>query len=383
MRAWLLAPFAMAAAGALSSQIIVPGSLDRAAPLATIPAVPGGGAGTAALALAAARDIGEVNFVSLAPMAISLKPDLTASTYAVITSKAPLPAVSFYIVLKRMPGHSPCAGGVTTLTGGTAIDKNVSVYVPIEITGCAAGTTEGVLGIMGSSGARHERAIVLTRSESPLLRWCVLASLLAAVVLVVAVVVVMLGYGHKPGDPIGDTTWDLSASWVSNVTAFGAAFAFLAQLSVFPAKPSVGSRSEYMFLTAFALALTALAPVVQRAVGPAITGPAAPKHGMVGGFLLACAFTLWGAFLQAGTQLLVLHELSSSVTVSPTAIRAAFVLIVVGCAGLAIYGIRSMLLTIAQNGAKTDTPAGGASRNLFQTPSPQLADALSHTIPVL
>src|SRR5258708_2371573 len=102
-----------------------------------------------------------MNFVSLSPMSLALKPDLTASTYAIVTSKTNVPAVTFYLKLKRSADQIPCAGTVTTLTGGTAIGGGRDVYLPIEVTGCAVSRAEGVIGIMGSSGADHERPIVL------------------------------------------------------------------------------------------------------------------------------------------------------------------------------------------------------------------------------
>jgi hypothetical protein len=387
MKSWLIASLAVAA-GMLWSQPIHPGSLDRGV---TTAVVAPGTVLTAALAVASARDIGDVNFVSLSPMILAINPDFTASTYAIVTSKTNVPAVTFYLKLKRSADQIPCAGTVTTLTGGTAIGGGSEVYLPIEVTGCAVSKAEGVIGIMGSSGAVHERPIVLTRSESPSLQSAVLASLGLAVFLVVVAGWIMRIHGHKLGDPIGNASWDFSSSWASNVTAFAAAFSFITQLSVFPAKPSIGSRSEYVFLATFCLALAALAPAVQRAAGSTIVtatdGDAAAistqTHGLVGGFLLACMFTLWAAFLQMGTQLLVLKELSMAVSVSSTVIHVTFAVIVFCWVGLVIYGIRTMLATVAGNAVKSAPPTGSLKFTMFQNPSPLTRDVVNRKIPVL
>src|SRR5262249_19076236 len=154
---------------------------------------------------------------------------------------------------------------------------------------------------------------------------------LAASLALLALAIVRM-HGHKIGDTIGNATWDFSNSWASNVTAFSAVFVFLTQLTTFPAKPFMATRTEYAFLAALSVALAAAAPVVQRVAGSngvvtsAAGEPAASTCGLVGGFLLACAFTLWGAFLQMGVEFLVLAELMRSVTVGPTAIDVTYAL---------------------------------------------------------
>ena len=376
MRNWLIAGALMAAASTLSPQIIPPGSFNQTP-----------GVGQQALVLPA-LSVGEVSFVETGKLTLSLGPDLTAATSVLLIAKQKVPAVSFYVTLRRSAGQVPCAGSVTTLTGATALMPEQKVSLPIEVTGCGATSVEGVIGILGSSGQAHEREIALTRTGSRHLSWDAGLSLGLALLLTAASAVVARLHGHKMGDVIGDASWDFSSSWASNITAFATAFAFVTQLSVFPVKPFTASRSEYMFISLFAAALVALAPAVQRAAGSAdVTAaagvPAVTTHGLVGGFLLASTFTLWGAFLQFGTQLLILDELAGSATVSLVIANSVRSVIVLSCLGLAVYGVRAMLTRIGGNASRSAAPSGAMNLAAFQNPALTAAQAQARKIAVL
>src|SRR5262249_19325347 len=145
----------------------------------------------------AAADIGNVNFRDTQRLTIELRPDLTGATYVVIRSPRAVPAVAFYVNLKRSSDETPCAGSVTALSISTVVDHDKDIYVPIEVSGCASARSEGILGILGSTGTNHEREIVLKRTESPPLRWAILSSLCAAILLTALCGVVAWVFGHR------------------------------------------------------------------------------------------------------------------------------------------------------------------------------------------
>lgn len=370
-----MAPVLMAAAVTLSPQIIPPFSTGSGV---------AGGQPAVAVPVAAAP----ANFASTDTLTLALGPDLTAQASVDVVPTDNISAVSFYVKLARSANHVPCAGTVALLGGIAALTKGQQGSVPIEITGCAAEEVEGVIGITGSLGAQRERKIVLTRAGSCLLTANTGLSLALALLLAVAAGIIARLHGHKLSDAIGDASWDFSSSWASNVTAFATVFAFVTQLTVFPVKPSIASRSEYAFLAAFALALVALAPAVQRAAGseqvvvPAAV-PAVVRHSLVGGFLLGGTFTLWGAFLQFGTQFLILEELDRAVSVSKATVNSVRAVIVLSLLGIAVYGLRTMLTTIAGNASRSATPKAVMNLAVFRNATVPPATARARKIAVL
>ena len=247
---------------------------------------------------------------------------------------------------------------------------------------------EGVIGIRGSSAQVHERPIFLKRSASTLVRVNLGLSAGLALALVVGAWRLSRLHGYALADVIGDASWIFSSSWASNITAFGALLGFVTQLSVFPARPAEASRFTYMFLASLALALVAFAPAVQRATASesSVDNKVHAKralHSTIGGFLCACLFTMWGALLQVGTQLLVLRELSRAVTVDSTVLWAACALLVVVASGLSLYSLRTMLATIAENAAKSAPPTGTIRMTMFRRTAPPADNAAARKIPVL
>jgi hypothetical protein len=261
--------------------------------------------------------------------------------------------------LRLTRGDIPCKATVTPLVPTVLFtDKEPTAKIPVEIVGCSGGDASGFLGIPNNP-VKDEIGVTLTRAQPRSLVATLFGSLGLALAIPLVCAVIVRAHGHKLGDTIGSPTWDFS-SWASNLTAFGAAFSFLIQLSMFPDKPIFGSRTEYGFLAAFAAALVLLAPVVQRLlsktqVDTSGTTPVMTTHGLVAGFLASSAFTIWGLYLQITIALLVLTELVKAATVTePMVLPVGICVLLVGI-GLGIYCWWTILMTIAANASRTGT----------------------------
>jgi hypothetical protein len=101
--------------------------------------------------------------------------------------------------------------------------------------------------------------------------------------LVVVVAWFQRGQNVKGSDPLLDVTFDFQHSWLSTFTVFLAVLGAMNFSSL-----AFSSDPSFSLLSLFFALLVALAPLLYRAVG-------APT-GTVGGFLVACAATLWAAF---------------------------------------------------------------------------------------
>ncbi len=101
--------------------------------------------------------------------------------------------------------------------------------------------------------------------------------------LVVLVAWVQRGQNVMVSDPLLDVTFDLQQSWLSTFTALLAILGALNFSSL-----ALNSDPSFSMLSLFFALLVALAPLLYKALG----GPT----GTVGGYLVACAATLWAAF---------------------------------------------------------------------------------------
>lgn len=337
--------------------------------------------------------VGNINFATTRRLVITLRPDQTASMYVWIVSDKDSPnGVQFYLSLRRSSDSTPCRASVITLPTASGFQKDASRPIPIEITGCGGYETEGSLGILGSSGAHREIPIVVKRGASHWVTGILFASLALAVSIALVCGAIVRAHGHKLADVIGDSSWNFSSSWASNIAAFGTAFSALIQLTMFPEKPWFGSRSEYAFLAAFSLALVALAPAVQQLtsrtrIDQSNGKPVLTTNSIVFGFLLASGFTMSGTFLQIALQILIILELGTAAIINkPTTICAGLFEVFSGV-GLTIYCWRTILTTIAANAGRTGAISGMVAKRgvlrTFSAPAVDTATAASREISVL
>ena len=331
--------------------------------------------------------VGNVNFAKPQRMVITLRPDQTASTYVwIVSDKDSSTGIQFYLSLRHTSDSTPCRASVITLPTAPGFQKDKGRPIPIEITGCGGDVAEGFLGILGSSGADREIPIVVKRWRSLWVTSVLFASLVLAVAIALASGNIVTKHGHKLMDVIGGASWDFSSSWASNIVAFGTAFSFLVQLTIFPDKPLLGSRSEYAFLAGFALALVGLAPAAQRLTGQIQVSNSAGVPGMttkscVAGFLVASVFTMWGTLLQIATQGLTVLELGTAAIIKTQIVICAESCLVLAGVGLVLYCWRSILSTIATNASKTGVNKG--TLKMFSRASPDEATAITRKISVL
>jgi hypothetical protein len=288
-----------------------------------------------------------------------LRPDLTANGEVEIQWSQAKPTSPPQFYLRMNHGGVPCKAAVTNLiTALPFTDQNTTAKIPIEVTACSGDSSTGFLGI-ANSPEPNEVTVHFKRFDP---RWPTLAlygSLALALVIALLCTITVIRHGHRLRDTIGGGSWDFSSSWASNVTAFGAAISLLIQASFFPDKPIFGARVDYSFLAFFAGALVALAPLVQRLMGktdvanPPTANNTSTSYGLVGGFLAASLFTMWGAYLQLCVALLILTELLKTRTITePMAIPVGATVLLVGI-GLAVYCWWKILATIAANASRT------------------------------
>jgi hypothetical protein len=379
----LLVVFLVLAGGAYG-QIILPNSLGPVVSAA------GPGSGSAAVPFGSLamplQQVGEVDFAKEQEDLndLQLREDQTATATVTVISKKkePVNALQFYVDLSESPGFSPCTVTAAALTADTALkQENEWKRIPLVITSCNPNGGKGALAILGSTGQKRMINITLKKRRSGWLTAAVAGSLGIAVVLCAVCGIIVFHQGHKMADRMGQASWDFGSSWASNITAFGAAFTFVLQLSVFPDKPFFGTRLEYMFVAAFATALVAFAPAVHRMVSapPAnATANGAPPtpEGLVAGFLVASAFTVWGALLQTGLELLIILDLIKTFTIYRS-IGALVEVCVAGTAiGLIFYCAITILSTIAANATHTGTRPKEPMA-MFAAPAPGKAKRVS------
>lgn len=332
--------------------------------------------------------IGNVNFAKSEELIVTLRPDQTAAIYVwIISDHDSLNGIQFYLSLRRTSDSIPCRTSVTTLPTAPGFQKDKSRPIPIEVTGCGGNEAEGVLGILGSSGVNREVPIVVKRGTSLWITSILFATLALAVAVALVCAAIVSKHGHKLTDVIGNASWDFSASWASNITVFGTAFSFLIQLTIFPDKPLIGSRSEYTFLGGFALALVGFAPAAQRLIGQIQIGadaagvPRITTNSNVAGFLFASVFTMWGTLLQIATQVLIIQELAYALIIKNSIAVCTKLFLVFAGMGLVVYCWRTILSTVAANATRTGTKQG--KLETFSLAPVDRATAISRKISVL
>ncbi len=267
----------------------------------------------------------------------------------------PLP--KFYLDLtSTTKKFRQCPATVTPMTANISWTPGTSREIPISITSCSPEGGKGELGIIGSAGKTLH--VTLKPRNSWYLVEAMIGSLGLAVLICIICALTVSTQGHKLTDRMGQASWDFSTSWASNITAFGAAFIFLLSLSAFPDKPFFAPRSEYTLVAAFATALVALAPAIHRLASVAAVKdtkgePEATPAGLVGGFLTASAFTIWGALLQFALELLIVLELRQTMTIYPPIGLMVEIAIGITAVGLVVYCWTTILATVAAGASRT------------------------------
>lgn len=262
-------------------------------------------------------------------------------------------------------------------------DGKILATIPVSITSCSPNGGTGTLRISGNPGGGKLKVTVHPR-KSGYLTTAMLASLGASLALALFCWVIVLLHGHKLRDPIDQANWDFSTSWASNITAFGSGLTFLLNLTILPDKTFFGTKGEYTFLASLATALVALAPAFQRLMSPTIViksdsgDTTSTPQGLVGGFLVASVFTLWGAFLQIALELLVLQELALTVTIDSPIEKIIAVVVSLTAIGLIFYSVTKILSAIGGN------PAGsGKPITMFSLKVPEGTQAVRRPISAL
>jgi hypothetical protein len=304
-----------------------------------------------------------------------------------VTTSEPAVAVKFYLNMDKTEEYPACVASVTPLIGEPSLKPgDPPVTVPISISSCNPKGGNGTLFL--SSTKAQGVAVTLKPRRSPWLSAIVIGSLVVALLICVFAGKAVSAEGHKLCDMMNQIAWDFSSSWASNITAFGAAFVFLLNLSASLDKPHLGSKGEYQFIAAFALALAMLAPAIHRltstteVINPktdeaqgdqntqsdptagaeqggqnAQSDPTAVTVGFVGGFLAASAFTIWGTLLQSAGELLIVYELKRAGTVYVPIIVAVGICVAVTAMLLMIYCWKGILSTVAANAMRTGQTA--------------------------
>lgn len=294
----------------------------------------------------------------------------------------PAVAVKLYFDMQSSNGYPACTATVTPLIAEPSIKPgDQDLKMQISITSCNPKGGDGVLFL--SANKAQGVVVKLKPRRSPWLAAIVIGSLVVAVLICVFAGKAVSAGGHRLGDIMNQVSWDFSTSWASNITAFGAAFVFLLNLGASLDRPHLGSKGEYQFIAAFALALAMLAPAVHRLASAtqvvnlpqsspdqgaqnAQSDPNVVTVGFVGGFLAASAFTIWGTLLQNAGQLLIVYELKRAGSLYGPILLVVGTCVAVTAVLLMLYCWNGILSTVAANAMRTGHSAV-ASRSVFQS----------------
>jgi len=302
------------------------------------------------------------------------KPGQNQPPGQVTTSESAM-AVKFYLNMNETEEYPACVASVTPLIGEPSLKPgDAPLNVPISITSCNPKGGKGTLFLSGTKAPGV--AVTLKQRSSLKLFAIVLVSLIAAVLICVVCGIVVSTEGHEMRDVMAPVSWDFSTSWASNITAFGTAFSFLLSISVFPDKLLFASKGEYQFVTFFATALVALAPAVYKLTSPSTVtnsanGPVVSTAGFVRGFIIASAFTIWGALLQTLLELLIVFELARAGTVYLPIVGTLGACIVTAGIFLIAYCWKNLQSIIAANSTRSGPPAA-VPREAFSLAAPNI-----------
>lgn len=182
----------------------------------------------------------------------------------------------------------------------------------------------------------------------------VLASLVAALSLVVIGWLLCGGPQAALTKSVGGPSWDISKSWGSNVTVVGAVVNTVLAAKVLPTKTVLISSSGYTALSLLFGALIVVAPLVFTALRKSpVSATGSDVEGWGVSFMLSTWMTLWGVVGELVTAGLVLYEAERGNTIPAGGVVPMWCVIGLALVLVGTYGFRTVRATIAPG---TGTP---------------------------
>jgi hypothetical protein len=166
---------------------------------------------------------------------------------------------------------------------------------------------------------------------------------------------------------IGDTSWDFSKSWASNITVVGAILGTVLSAKVLPTPTTVvDSPNGYTALSLLFGALVVVAPLLFTTLRSGKPDPKGPVYTGYGwGFLLASCVTLWAVIGELATVGLVLYEAQHGNTLARGAVIPVWGVLGSAIVLVSVYGLKTVRLTL--------TPASDTSKLELIDQSPTMA----------
>jgi hypothetical protein len=289
---------------------------------------------------------------------------LTAHVTLLLSNKGPT-----VVVTPALAAHDASDGVVTGLVQPAMVRLDSNTVVPVRFTISLAGDALPQLAqlaftVVTEPGGRALLKPVQLRvlaANPPAFFFLILPGFAAALV------IVTIAYSRRRqsarfSTPMGPPQWDFKATWASNITVVGSVLTSLLAFSALPNETGHLSRSAYMAMGLLWTLVIALAPALYNffrvpvAANPGAAAGDAPAYdGCVGGFLLACVFTLWAVFGQLATLATLFDELEPAHLVPMYAVELFWLLLALITVGLAFYAFRTVEDTIdsQRDGART------------------------------
>jgi hypothetical protein len=147
---------------------------------------------------------------------------------------------------------------------------------------------------------------------------------------------------------IGDTSWDFSKSWASNITVVGAILGTVLSAKILPTTPTVVvSPNGYTALSLLFGLLVVVAPLLFTALRSGTPDPKGPKYQGYGwGFLLSSCVTLWAVIGELATVGLVLYEAQHGNTLARGAVIPMWAALGSAIVLISIYGLKTVQVTV-------------------------------------
>jgi len=151
-------------------------------------------------------------------------------------------------------------------------------------------------------------------------------------------------------DAMGPPNYDFSKSWASNITVVGALLGTILNAQKVIASTPRLSQTEYAALNLFFGIVVVLSPFIFRASSRVVkvTGPQGVAdtqyQGLVLGFLVATALTVWAVAGEVVTILLLFGDLQA-----PSGALTLFTVLLAICACLLIYYVGTSVPSVIRN----------------------------------
>jgi hypothetical protein len=167
------------------------------------------------------------------------------------------------------------------------------------------------------------------------------------------------------GTRMGQSSWDFTKSWASNLTTAGA---FLTTIlgagitpkssppSTDPTKPlsqTTHLMNDYVAMSLFFVLLAIVAAVAYGATASPVevdtpNGKATQRQGRVASFLVASGLTLWSVFGQIITVLLVFRVIQGQEDLSTISTGVFWVILIAALGCIAVYAWRTIPWTVEE-----------------------------------